>query len=163
MIRPIVSDLKLLRQVSETVTRNDDIKTIIQDLRDTLATKPNGIGLSAIQIGYKKRISIIKVLKSIDEKTKKQVFEELILINPMIVEKSRKIVLQREGCLSFPGLHVDTDRYVFITLENDDEKFNRTTSMLQDLTALAVQHEVDHQFGVTMLDRKHRNANNRRR
>jgi peptide deformylase len=60
MIRKILTypqDQEVLSQISAEVKSIEDCKDLIQDLKDTLNTNPNGgVGISAIQIGEPKRI-----------------------------------------------------------------------------------------------------------
>ena len=153
-IKPIVTNIKELRQPCDLVIPSDDYKSIIQDLKDTLATK-NGVGLSANQIGINKKISYLKIPKGIS-KDKKIEYNESILINAKIIEKDRPIQVRGESCLSFPGVSVITKRYVFITVTYLDENLRERTGLFQDLEAICVAHEIDHTNGLTIFDRKWR-------
>lgn len=83
MIRDILiyeENKDILTQKSELVNDiNDDIKALVQDLKDTLLAQPTGVGISAIQIGVPKRICIIKYNNKL-----------YTLINPMITRKKRR-------------------------------------------------------------------------
>jgi peptide deformylase len=153
-IKPIVTNIAELRKPCETVELNEDIKEIIQSLKDTLEAK-KGLGLTANQIGINKCISYIKIPKRIN-KNKEIQYNELILINAKIIEKDRPIRINNESCLSFPGINVTTKRYVFITVEYLNEKMELQTAMFQDLEAICIAHEIDHQNGITIFDRKWR-------
>lgn len=155
MIKSIVSNINELKKPCDLVTEKDDIKTIIQDLKDTLESK-KGLGLSANQIGIQKRISYIKLPQAINKKTKEIQYNEYILINAKIIEHNRPIKVKNESCLSFPGVYVDTRRYVFITVEFLNEKMELQTGLMQDLEAIIVQHEIAHQQSMTLFDYKWR-------
>jgi len=155
MIKPIVSNIKELRKPCVPVEPKEDIKEIIQDLKDTLATK-KGYALSANQIGINKCICYIKVPKSVDKKTKEITYEEIVAINPVIVEKSRKVISKDEGCLSFPGIRINTDRYIFSIVIYEDEKREKHTVLAQDLQSIVWQHEIAHLKGRTIFDDKHK-------
>jgi peptide deformylase len=155
MIREIVSNINLLRQSCQDVTKDDNIKTIIQDLKDTLATR-KGYALAANQIGIQKKICYCKIPKSVNTKTKEVEYTEFVLINPKIIEKDRPIKFIDEGCLSFPGLRITTKRYVYCTITYLDEKLEPHTAMFQDLEAIIAQHECEHLLGRTLLDSKWR-------
>jgi peptide deformylase len=156
MIKPIEVNLKELRKSCELVTEEDDIEQIIMDLKDTLTIKPSGLGLSANQIGYFKRIAYIRIPTEVNKKTKEVTYNEYVIINPVIIEKDKKILVQREACLSLPGLYIDTDRYVYITVEYLNEQLEPQTATFQDLESFAVQHECDHLNGRTIIEAKHR-------
>jgi len=156
MIKPIVKLITDLNKSSVPVTKEDNYKEIIQDLKDTLTAHPNGIGLSAPQIGVQKQISYAKIPKSVNAKLKKIEYFELVMINPKIIETEGKILLKREGCLSFPGIHIDTDRYIYITISYLDENFDEKMASFKDLESFVVQHELDHLKGLTIMNRKHK-------
>lgn len=144
----ITTDLKYLKQKSEEIKFQgiesepcEMVETIIKDLEDTLADKKTGIGLSAIQIGIPKRVGIIRIPNK----------EPINLVNPIILEKYDKIRLKQEACLSLPGLYIDTIRYKGIVIENG---VKREKFVAYGLEAVAIQHEIDHFNGLTILDRK---------
>jgi len=152
---PIVTDRALLKHPSASVVPGDNIKNIIRELKNAVVNNPSSIGLSAPQIGFQKKISYIKV-PFVNSKTNTVEYNEMILINPKIIEASKLYVLKGEGCCSFPGIRIDTDRYVFITVEYLDENLKPQTYLSQDMEAFAIQHEVDHLNGVLLFDRKHK-------
>jgi len=137
MKKDIVTNLKSLRIKSEEVS-SKEAKEIIKDLEDTLKDCPTGVGLSAIQIGIPKKVSIIR-LEGL----------RLDLINPEIIEKDGRFKKKKEGCLSFPSLYVNTIRYNTVTIIN-----NGKTETYYDIIAVCLQHEIDHMRGITILDRK---------
>ena len=145
MKRELIIGLQNLNQKSEEVStksslfKKSEAQLIIKDLEDSLDLK-KGVGLSAIQIGILKRVSIIRFGKF-----------KLDLINPIILAKENKIRFPKEGCLSLPNLFIDTMRYNNITLEN-----NGKVSELSGLPAVMCQHEIDHLNGLTILNRKWR-------
>jgi peptide deformylase len=153
-IKSIVTNINELKKPCLEITKEDDIKSIIQDLKDTLEFK-KGLGLSANQIGIQKKISYNKIPNKIN-KDKTIEYYELVLINAKIIEKSNPIKINNESCLSFPGLAIITKRYVFITIQYLDENFKEQTLLAQDLQSLVIQHEIDHINGKTLFDRKWR-------
>jgi peptide deformylase len=150
--KSIITNRQLLEKPCELITKEDNIKEIIQDLKDTLNTFSNkAVGLSANQIGINKRISYIKIPKAVNKEIQ---YTEYVIINAKILEKERIIQVKNESCLSFPGIPVTTKRYVFITVEYYNEKMEPQTRILQDFEALVIQHECDHQSGITIFQRK---------
>lgn len=149
---PIVTNIIELRKPCQEITKEDNIKEIIQKLKDTFASI-GGIGISANQIGIQKKISYIKVPKIVNKEVQ---YNEYIIINAKIIEKETLVKVNNESCLSFPGIEITTSRYVFVTVEFLNEKMELQTGMFQDLEALAVQHEIDHQNGLTIFDNKWR-------
>jgi peptide deformylase len=119
-------------------------------------TEYPGLGISATQLGIKKRACYIKFGE-----------EELFLVNPMIKEKSKEGFLFMEGCLSIPSslikptrtirackVVVDTDNLGELTFEINPEgdKANEQISKETMMTVI-VQHEIDHLDGFTIKDR----------
>jgi peptide deformylase len=156
MIKNIVTNLKELTLPNEIVTKDNtpNLSEIIQDLKDTLIANPTGIGLSANQIGVHKKISYIRYIEE-NKETKKADIKELVMINPKILVKTTKVRFNGEGCLSFPGLHLDTNRYMFIMLEYQDETLETKQEIYQNIWAIAVQHELQHINSRTFLDAKY--------
>ena len=115
-----------------------------------------GLGISATQLGIKKRACYIKLGD-----------EELFLVNPIIKEKSKEGFLFMEGCLSIPSslskptrtirackVVIDTDNLGELTFEINPEgdKTNESISKETMMTVI-VQHEIDHLDGITIKDR----------
>jgi len=119
-----------------------------------------GLGISATQLGIKKRACYIKFGEEED-------ITELFLLNPIIKEKSKEGFLFMEGCLSIPSsltkptrtirackVVVDTDNLGELTFEINPEgdKANESISKETMMTVI-VQHEIDHLDGFTIKDR----------
>ena len=119
-------------------------------------TEYPGLGISATQLGIKKRACYIKFGD-----------EELFLINPIVKEKSKEGFLFFEGCLSIPSsitkptrtirackVIIDTDNLGELTFEINPEgdKSNESISKETMMTVI-VQHEIDHLDGFTIKDR----------
>jgi peptide deformylase len=144
MIKQLVTDPKELKVKCVPVLPGEDISQIIQDLEDTFETlKKYGQGLAANQIGYHKQVAIIRTPTC-----------QVTLINPVILSKDRKITFN-EGCLSFPGLAILTDRYSEVIVESGAEEEKQRYSVT-GIEAVVVLHETDHLNGITFLERKHR-------
>ena len=130
----------------------DELRT---QLSEALVKHP-GLGISATQIGIKKRACYIQFGD-----------EELFLVNPIITEKSKEGFLFYEGCLSIPStltkpvrtiraskVIVQTDNLGELTFEINPEgdKANESVSKETMMTVI-VQHEIDHLDGFTIKDR----------
>jgi peptide deformylase len=148
MKREIVTYLPLLRKKSDVVMPNDvDLPTIIQDLKDTVGT---GLGLAANQIGVLKRVFIVKSVLAGEDK-----LEDKVFINAQIIEKYGKQVI-KESCLSLPGLEVLVDRAIEVVVEYENETREFHRDSFNGLTAIAIQHEIAHIMGKTIIDDKHK-------
>lgn len=143
MVKEIVKDVKVLTQKSTIASIKTDAN-IIQDLLDTAeAHKDNCAGLAAIQLGYTKRIIIIRD----NDKW-------LVMLNPVIVKTSGTKCESEEGCLSFPNQISKVKRFnqikvMYTNIQGNSE--NRIfTNKPKDLRCKAVQHEIDHCNGKTI-------------
>ena len=75
------------------------------------------------------------------------------MINPFILEASKEIYHYQEGCLSMVGYSMDTGRRSkTIKVTYFDLEGKRQTITISDITAVIVQHEIDHLFGRLMTD-----------
>lgn len=140
-------DKELLRRKSFEVSRGDDIKGIVKDLKDTLAANP-GAGLAAPQIGIFKRVVMIRFGQ--DEGEMKP---PIAFINPKITEVG-ELSTGFDGCLSIPGLVTwDTLRPSWLVVTALNENWKKIKIRVEGIDARLVHHEVDHLEGILFLDR----------
>lgn len=138
-----------LRKVSDPVYKvNTDIKKLIRDLKDTVQSHTDGIGLAAPQINIHRRV-IIAILGGRDNPDERNA--PIALVNPTIVEASdeRK---DFDGCLSFPGLYGETIRPHYLRVTGMDEDGNPFDRTFHDFDAVVVHHEIDHLDGILFID-----------
>lgn len=156
----IITSVEILKQTSEPVTPEEAPK-IIEALEGQLSKCDNGIGLGAIQLGIPKRVFVIK-------KAGRNGMEFDHFINPTFVDSSGEFIFVGEGCLSFPGLYLNTKRFHHYTIERDvldGETFRRETDYFyypetsderisrdEAIGSIAVQHEMDHMEGKILLE-----------
>jgi peptide deformylase len=135
MVREIVRDVMFLSRKSDDAAR-EDLPTA-RDLLETLkAHSEECVGMAANMIGVTKRIIAVQTGK-----------EYLLMINPIITDKSRKSYETNEGCLCHTGERPCT-RFESITVEFKDKKFKRRTQTFSGFTAQIIQHEIDHCNGI---------------
>lgn len=131
MVREIVTDMFFLGQKSTPATKDD--KQIISDLLDTInANADRCVGMAANMIGVSKTILVALMGK-----------EYVIMINPVITDKSKLTYETEEGCLSLEGARPVT-RYKAITVEYFDKKWKKKKQTFKDFEAQIIQHEMDH-------------------
>ena len=147
MKKKIITDLKYLKQKS-LIAIPEEVDSIIKDLEDSLDLS-KGIGLSAIQIGIPKQVGIIRI---------PELKININLINPEIIDREDRFHYIKEGCLSIPGVKVDTSRYREITFYNNLQRTYTLSVETDGLVCIAVQHEIDHMKGLIILDRKWKNT-----
>lgn len=155
----IVTDITQLRRVCN-VARMDECERldIFGQLEQTLkeSNRP-GLGLSAIQIGIPIFACIIRVPAHNEGPNGEEHRQatHINMLNPKILEYRDPVISRQEGCLSLPGVFVDTVRYREIVAEwlDYDEKVLRK-AVLWGLEAICFEHECDHCLGVLMIDKK---------
>jgi len=143
--RPIVlyPDPVLLTPTKEVEAIDDEIKTLVADMVETMYAAP-GIGLAANQVGVGKRLCIVDL--SVGEKEG----DLKVLINPRIIETGGKDTAE-EGCLSFPDITLDIERPMRATVEAQGLDGKAFRIEAEGLLARAMQHEIEHLDGRTFL------------
>jgi len=106
-----------------------------------------GVGLAANQVGRLKRILVAGVED-----------EEYVLVNPVIERAAPETAKDTEGCLSIPGIHVEVERPVSVTVSGQDTTGAPLHLEASGLLARVLQHEIDHLDGVLILDRTDRES-----
>jgi len=135
-----------LRTRSEPVVEIDDeVLRLVEDMAETMYAAP-GVGLAANKVGIARRVIVVDVDHPDGEPNL------IALINPEIVERSGQIQWE-EGCLSFPGVHVDVDRSAEVKVRGLAPDGTPVELEAEGLLAVALQHEVDHLDGLLILDR----------
>jgi peptide deformylase len=107
-----------------------------------------GVGLAAPQVGVNKRLMVYN--QSGDPK---KWLDEVIMVNPTIVESSEARNVETEGCLSFPGMDGPVERSKWIKVEAMNMKGKKIKRKFTDWEARIFQHEYDHLDGTVYIDR----------
>ncbi len=102
-----------------------------------------GIGLAAPQIGIAKKMAIVRIPNNSG-------VYKVDLVNCKIASGYNKMVVQGEGCLSFPGRYEQTLRYEEIYVV--DNLIKPYSFIATGLVAVCIQHELDHLQGVLLSD-----------
>lgn len=135
MVREIVTDIIFLKQKAVKATEEDIC--VAEDLLETLkANADRCVGMAANMIGENKTIAAVLAGK-----------EYLVLINPVITEKSGREYETEEGCLSLTGKR-SCKRHSVVTIEYYDMKFKKKKRTFRNFDAQIVQHELDHFEGI---------------
>ena len=161
VINCIKKDNPLIKKKLKEVTVEEGM-AIATKLFQILNKRGDGIGLAANQVGIDAQVAVVNVR------------EPLVLINPKIVSKETPIDYY-EGCLSYPGKGVPTQRYRDIEIKTAQSESNWYFSgaaensegksvwdkgnMKQDqenriLESVCIQHEIDHLNGKVIMDRR---------
>ena len=145
MIEIVTYPDPVLKKKAELV---ENIDGNIQNLIDTMSTlmyQSSGIGLAANQVGIGKRVIIFDI--HYKEKGK----DLTVLINPTIIFAEDKIEFE-EGCLSVPDFEGKITRKKYIQVQGLDRDGKPINIEAEDLTAICIQHEIDHIDGTLILD-----------
>tara|TARA_R110000772_G_scaffold177839_3_gene289337 strand:- start:966 stop:1361 length:396 start_codon:yes stop_codon:yes gene_type:complete len=107
----------------------------------------NGIGLAANQLNIRKRVF------TIGSQNVPGFPEPFAVFNPVILESSEDKVLQKEGCLSFPGLWLHLKRPKSIIAQYQNSKGVTKEAKIEGYLATCFQHELDHLNGICFVDK----------
>ncbi len=105
-----------------------------------------GIGLAANQIGLTKRVFVM------GSNTIPGFPAPFALFNPRIIESSKEMVLDQEGCLSYPGLYLHIKRPEWVVAEYQDSQGTFREIKIDGYLSKCFQHELDHLNGVCFVD-----------
>ncbi len=151
-VRPIlvIPDPRLRQTAAEVEAVDDEIRSLVDDMFETMYDAPNGIGLAAPQIGVLKRVVVMDLVKDPEEEGLEA--EPRVFINPEITSVGEALDTHEEGCLSIPEYYGEVTRPDRCTVEFLDLEGNRQSLDCEDTLAFAVQHEVDHLNGKLVID-----------
>ncbi|MBU1043773.1 MAG: peptide deformylase [Candidatus Omnitrophica bacterium] len=147
----------ILKAKSAVVQNNDpQLAEVVRDLKDTLLATPNGVGLAAPQIGYLKRVFVLRkdyIAPDIEDDSVVAKNEDPIwvFINPEIISEKGQLD-EEEGCLSVPSTYVKIKRAQIVEIKALDENKQPFFTCLKNLGSRAVQQEIDHLNGILILD-----------
>lgn len=135
-----------------TASETDDLYKVLVNALE----KHKGMGISANQLGLKKRACLVRVGEN-----------EFYFINPVIIDKSVDKFVFHESCLSIPKSirkPIPVTRHTKVVVKSDNlgettfewNRANDTDTEVSAETMLTsvVQHEVDHLDGITIRDRQ---------
>ena len=132
----------VLRSAADPVVDFDaELRRLVEDLIETMQSQ-SGAGLAAPQLGVGLRVFAFDVDDVVGH-----------LVNPVLDFPDEEEQDGPEGCLSIPGVYVDTKRRQNVVAKG----FNRHGDPIQivgsGLMARCAQHETDHLDGVLFIDR----------
>ncbi len=147
-------DEAALRRRSQAIWKVSlNIERLIEDLKDTLRSRPEGIGLAAPQINIHRRVVVVRL--GARGEGDAGAGPPIALVNPRVVEV-RDERRDFDGCLSFPGLFGTTTRPHYLHVVGRDEGGKRFDRVFEGFDAVVVHHEIDHLDGVLFIDRVER-------
>jgi peptide deformylase len=152
-VRPIriVGDPVLSRPTRRVEEVDDDLRTLVADMFDTMAAA-HGVGLAANQVGVDLRVFVYDCP---DEDGKRA---RGVVVNPVLEISARPETMpdpddDEEGCLSVPGEQFPTGRADRARVTGTDLDGAAIVVEGTGFLARCLQHETDHLDGLLYLDR----------
>ena len=146
-----MSQLQILRYpdprlytVAKPVAEVDDAIRQLADDMIELMYQSDGVGLAATQVDRHIRLIVMDTSETHDQPR--------VLINPELVTGSDDWILGEEGCLSVPAVYEKVERHARVrvrALGRDGQPYEFDA---EGLTAVCVQHEMDHLMGKVFVD-----------
>ncbi|EED32052.1 peptide deformylase [gamma proteobacterium NOR5-3] len=133
-----------LRTVAKPVEVVDDaLRTLIDNMLETMYAA-SGIGLAATQVNVHQRLLVLDTSENRDS--------PMIFINPQVTILDDTLGSYDEGCLSVPGFYEEVNRPRTIRVEALGRDGKAFSLELDGLTAICLQHEIDHLDGKLFVD-----------
>lgn len=142
-------DLNKLKTPSKFINnlaeRSEELLKVKNDLVKYLENTDLAMGISAPQMGIYLPIFAIKLENQIEN-----------FINPTI-RTFKNPFFSREGCMSFPDIQAYIIRFNRISTEyfhfNYKNELKKNSKDFKKVESAAFQHELDHLFGITIMDK----------
>lgn len=128
----------ILEQQCETVTKFDKkLAALLDDMHETMLEN-DGVGIAAPQVNIAQRIAIVDFNEG---------QEPIEMINPELAlyEGTETDI---EGCLSFPGIFGEVERYDHIKIKAQERDGSWYELEAEGYEARAILHEMDHLEGI---------------
>ncbi|HEX5684769.1 MAG TPA: peptide deformylase [Ideonella sp.] len=133
-----------LHTVAAPVADVDDaVRQLVDDMLQTMY-EADGVGLAATQVDVHRRILVMD--------TSEQRNEPRVLINPELIRASEEMMVGEEGCLSVPTVYDAVPRHARVTVRALGRDGKPYEFDAEGLTAVCVQHEMDHLLGKVFVE-----------
>jgi peptide deformylase len=137
----------ILRHGGQPITQFDQELKNLSDRMIEAMYEEGGVGLAAPQVGIEHKLLVLNPSGSKEDRS-----GELVICNPKIMRKKKR-EYGEEGCLSFPGIQAEVERWIEITVVYQDVEGAEQSLKCDGWLARIVQHEIDHLEGVFFVDR----------
>ena len=125
----------------------EELQQLVKDMLETMY-HAHGVGLAAPQVGLSQRVLVVDLGESDEDG-----HGPVALVNPRILESSKKKDRAPEGCLSIPGMEEVVERSATVSVEARTPEGDEITFEASGLFSRVVQHEIDHLDGILFIDR----------
>ncbi len=133
-----------LHTVAKPVLQVDErIRTLAADLLQTMYAN-DGVGLAATQVDVHERLIVMDTSEKRDTPR--------VLVNPEIIWASDEYAVNEEGCLSVPQIYDKVERHARVKVRALDREGQSFELDAEGLSAVCVQHEMDHLQGKVFVE-----------
>lgn len=133
-----------LHTVARPVAQVDArIRELVDDMLHTMY-EADGVGLAATQVDVHEQVIVMDTSEERDAPR--------VLINPEIIARSDDMAINEEGCLSVPTIYDRVERHARVTVRHLDREGQSQQFEAEGLTAVCVQHELDHLRGKVFVE-----------
>jgi peptide deformylase len=133
-----------LREVAKPVAVVDDgVRRLVDDMLETMYAQ-EGVGLAATQVDVHRRVIVMD--------TSSERNRPVVLINPQLTARSEELGFSEEGCLSVPATFERIARHERVTVQALDREGQSFELQADGLSAVCVQHEMDHLDGKVFVE-----------
>ncbi len=152
-------DPRLRKKCAPVKEVTPELKKFAEDMLETMYSF-KGIGLAAAQVDRQIRLLVMDTRPKENGEYKPEEMTELerqlpmpfVIFNPVIVRKEGKTTYD-EGCLSVPTYYETVERYNLVEVKGLDINGQPIQVTTDGLTAICLQHEIDHLDGKLFIDR----------
>ncbi|MFM7533659.1 MAG: peptide deformylase [Rubrivivax sp.] len=133
-----------LRTVARPVAVVDEqLRRLIDDMLQTMYAQ-EGVGLAATQVDVHLRVIVMD--------TSSERNRPVVLVNPQLTARSEELDFAEEGCLSVPAIYERIARHARVTVQALDREGQPFELEAEGLSAVCVQHEMDHLEGKVFVE-----------
>ena len=122
---------------------DDQIRQLADDMLETMY-EAEGVGLAATQVDVHRRVIVMDTSEGRDQPR--------VLINPELIATSAEMMVGDEGCLSVPTIYDEVERHARVTVRALGRDGLPYEFEAEGLTAVCVQHEMDHLMGKVFVE-----------
>ncbi|MAF66537.1 MAG: peptide deformylase [Planctomycetes bacterium] len=134
----------LRKRAGEVEAFGPDLEAFVEAMFECMR-KSGGVGLAAPQVGDRRRILVFNPTGAPED--------DVVLVNPEIVDRSGPVTLHEEGCLSFPSIYAEVRRPDRCRITAVDAAGKPLEATYEGFASRVAQHEFDHLEGVLLVDR----------
>jgi peptide deformylase len=122
---------------------DDGVRRLVDDMLETMYAQ-EGVGLAATQVDVHRRVIVMD--------TSSERNRPVVLINPQLTARSEELGFSEEGCLSVPATFERIARHERVTVQALDREGQPFELQAEGLSAVCVQHEMDHLDGKVFVE-----------